>query len=38
MESEGLKFSVPNHVLQYLQFFYGDYLPYPNCIHFKSLP
>ena len=35
MEFEGMKFSVPNHARQYLQFFYGDYLSYPDRIQFK---
>ncbi|PNC04425.1 hypothetical protein CXU21_10405 [Akkermansia muciniphila] len=35
MDFEGLKFSVPNHARQYLQFFYGDYLSYPDRIQFK---
>lgn len=35
MDFEGLKFSVPNHTRQYLQFFYGDYLSYPPRIQFK---
>lgn len=35
LDFEGLKFSVPNHARQYLQFFYGDYLSYPDRIQFK---
>lgn len=35
MEFEGLKFSVPNHARQYLQFFYGDYLSYPDRVQFQ---
>lgn len=35
MDFEGLKFFVPNHARQYLQFFYGDYLSYPPRIQFK---
>ncbi|AYR33304.1 hypothetical protein CUC01_09560 [Akkermansia muciniphila] len=34
-EFEGIIFSVPNHARQYLQFFYGDYLSYPERIQFK---
>ena len=34
-EFEGMIFSVPNHARQYLQFFYGDYLSYPERIQFK---
>lgn len=34
-EFEGMMFSVPNHARQYLQFFYGDYLSYPERIQFK---
>ena len=35
MDFEGVKFTVPNHARQYLQFFYGDYLSYPDRIQFK---
>lgn len=35
MDFEGVKFSVPNHARQYLQFFYGDYLSYPDRVQFK---
>lgn len=35
MQFEGVEFSVPNHARQYLQFFYGDYLTYPDRIQFK---
>lgn len=35
MDFEGLKFFVPNHARQYLQFFYGDYLSYPERIQLK---
>lgn len=35
MVFEGLKFSVPNYARQYLQFFYGDYLSYPDQVLFQ---
>lgn len=35
MEFEGFNLSVPNHARQYLQFFYGDYLSYPDRIQLK---
>lgn len=35
MEFEGYRFFVPNHARQYLQFFYGDYMSYPECVRLQ---
>lgn len=35
MVFEGVKLSVPNYARQYLQFFYGDYMSYPDRVRFQ---